>query len=148
MGRRPTPDDAGGRARGPIELDDLEHACDRLAVADDDAQELPSASQSAREPEQHGDAARVDELEARAVDDKAAGGGWYGLGDGLPRARRLGDVQLAGHPRHHDLAPVGDVEPDEPFAHRLASAAASARRSRTVVPSGPGETLTPSIRAR
>ena len=53
----------------------------------------------------------------REVDHHAAGRARHRLGDPVACDRRLGDVELAGHVRDHDVAAFLDFESDQPVRH-------------------------------
>ena len=103
------------------------------------AEHLSARRELADELEQHRDAARVDEGEAREVHDQPARrGSARAASMRVARGGRLGDVELAGDTGDHDLAPLLDLElrPDRsatatpPLRSARAAAAPGAVRSR------------------
>ena len=75
---------------------------------------LPARGELAGELEQHRDAARVDEVEAREVHDDAARRAGHRLGDPRrPWTARRRDVELARTRGDHDVVPLLDLEPDQ-----------------------------------
>ena len=104
--------------RRALELDDLEDARHRPAGHGGDVELLAPRGHLAHELEEHRDAARVDELEPREVDDEATRLARQGRDHAIAGHRGLRDVQLARDAGDHDVAALLDFETDKPVSHR------------------------------